>query len=156
MDHSALQDGPWGPSGVSADFPHSQSALQSSCWTEDLFMPSHPLCVGRHVWIRRAMWGEAPSLPCRREKGHHAPRPFSCMFKHVLTNLVQSDCSMKPNVMWTGIALQIRCSSGVNQHHPIGGHGPPPVELREGAKALHPASAEETKRDIQQPTAIQI
>lgn len=93
-----LQDGPCGPSGVSADFPHSEAALQNSSWTEDLFMPSQPLCVGRQVWIGHAMWREAPSPPCPGEKGHHAPSPFSCMFKHILTNLLQSDHGMKPNV----------------------------------------------------------
>lgn len=84
-------------------------------------MPSYPLCVGKHVWIRCATWREALSPPFPREKGHHALSPFSCMFKSVLTNLVQSDCSMKSNV--PGIVLQIRSSCDVNQHHPIDGYG---------------------------------
>lgn len=86
--------------------------------------PAHaitPLCVGKHVWIRCATWREAPSPPCPREKGHHALSPFSCMFKCILTDLVQSDCGMKSNV--PGIELQIRSSGDVNQHHPTDGHG---------------------------------
>lgn len=89
--------------------------------------PVHAMCVGRHVWIRYAMCREAPSPPCPGEKGHHAPSSFSCMFKRILTNLVQSDCSMKPHERWTGIVLQVGSSSGANQHRPIDGHGTPPV-----------------------------
>jgi len=84
-------------------------------------MPSHPLCMGRHIWIRCAMQREALSPPCPGKKGHHVPSPFSCTFKSILTTLVQSDRSMKPNVRWTGIVLQIGCSSGANQHHPLTG-----------------------------------